>query len=265
MVQVLLDVVLLTGAIAALWSGVPGPAALLYVLAIANAAGLLLRRGAIVTAVAACFAYVGLLAHAFLADPTGTWASAVVLPALTAAAMLIASAWMVGAIAQRVATAEEALARRDEEVGRLEGVQRALANDLECGVLIADVTGRVRSANPAAPAHLGAFDGCRPRTRGQLAHPDARQRGAGAVSRDDRGRGRLRGVRSPRQRRLVAKAPRQADSARRHVQQSGGRAGPSPGHDPHPRARGATCRRRRRRARLAEVGRREKTSRTATA
>src|SRR5262249_42297093 len=58
-------------------------------------------------------------------------------------------------IAQRVGAAEEALARRDEEVDRLEGVQRALANDLECGVLIADVTGRVRSANPAAQHILG--------------------------------------------------------------------------------------------------------------
>jgi PAS domain S-box-containing protein len=154
-VQVLLDVALITGAIAAVWTGVPTSAAPLYVLAIANAAGLLLRRGAIMSAAASCLAFFALLSYAFAMGPDGVWISSVGLPALAATVMLIAGALMIGAIAQRVARAEEALVFRDEEVGRLEGVQRALANDLECGVLVADGGGRVRSANPAAQHILG--------------------------------------------------------------------------------------------------------------
>jgi len=148
--QVMLDVVLVAGAIAAVWNGVPGSAALLFFLPIANAAGLLLWRGACLTAVAASAAYLALLAQAWAVDPEGTWLSTVALPALGAAGMFVVAGLMVGALARRVAAAEEALARREEEVERLEGVQRALANDLECGLLIADVAGRVRSANPAA-------------------------------------------------------------------------------------------------------------------
>jgi PAS domain S-box-containing protein len=153
--QTVLDVLLVAGAVAAVWSGVPGSAALLFFIPIANAAGLLLERGALTTAAAASGAYFGLLARAVLADPEGTWAATLALPAVGASVMFFAGALMVGRLARRVAEAEEALARSGEEVERLEGVQRALANDLECGLLIADVSGRVRSANPAAQQILG--------------------------------------------------------------------------------------------------------------
>src|SRR5262249_33851599 len=68
---------------------------------------------------------------------------------------LIAGAFMVGSLAARLARAEEELAERRTEVDRLEGMQRALANSLESGVLVADGAGRVRSANPAAQQILG--------------------------------------------------------------------------------------------------------------
>ena len=56
-VQSVFDVLLLTGAIV-LARGVGSPLAVLYVLAVANAAGLLLMRGALVSALASSIAYV---------------------------------------------------------------------------------------------------------------------------------------------------------------------------------------------------------------
>src|SRR5262249_46230660 len=99
--QVMLDVVLVAGAIAAVWSGVPGSAALLFFLPIANAAGLLLWRGACVTALAASAAYFTLLSQAWVADPDGTWLATVGLPAAGGAGMFLVAGLMVGVLARR--------------------------------------------------------------------------------------------------------------------------------------------------------------------
>ncbi|MBM4265296.1 MAG: AAA family ATPase [Deltaproteobacteria bacterium] len=146
--QIFFDVVLLTGALAAV-RGMSGPLALLYVLPIANAAGLLMLPGAIVAAVAASLAHgtlVWALSSAGATDPV----EGLLLRTLVGAGCFLLAALGVGSISRRLETAEEELDTRRDEVGRLEGLHRALANGLECGVLVTDCNGRVRSANPAA-------------------------------------------------------------------------------------------------------------------
>jgi PAS domain S-box-containing protein len=154
-VQTIFDVLLLTGAIV-LARGVGSPMAVLYVLAIANAAGLLLMRGALVSALASSTAYVYLVAQqSALAGARDGVLLDVVAPALLGTSCLTIAAVLIGSLARRLAATERQLSLRDTEVSRLEGLQRALANGLESGLLVADPSGRVRSANPACQDILG--------------------------------------------------------------------------------------------------------------
>ncbi len=152
--QSIFDVVLLSGAIE-LASGAGTPLAVLYVLAIANAAGLLLMRGALVTAAASAAAYAASTYRMAVLIGSRSLLLDVVVPSLLASSCLILAAVVMGSLARRVAKAERELSAREREVSRLEGLHRALANGLESGLLIADVTGRVRSANPACQQILG--------------------------------------------------------------------------------------------------------------
>ncbi|MBY0280352.1 sigma 54-interacting transcriptional regulator [Candidatus Binatia bacterium] len=153
--QTVFDVLLLTGAIV-FARGVGSPMAVLYVLAIANAAGLLLMRGALVSALASSIAYVFLVVQqsALVGARDGVLLD-VVTPALLGTSCLTIAAVLIGSLARRLAAAESQLSLRDHEVSRLEGLQRALANGLESGLLVADQSGRVRSANPASQDILG--------------------------------------------------------------------------------------------------------------
>ncbi|MBM4242446.1 MAG: AAA family ATPase [Deltaproteobacteria bacterium] len=153
--QAVFDVLLLTGAIV-LARGVGSPLVIFYVLAIANAAGLLLMRGALVSALASSGAYVCLLVQqaALIGARDGILID-VVAPALLGTSCLVLAAVLIGSLSRRLATTEHELSLRDHEVSRLEGLQRALANGLESGLLVADPVGRVRSANPACQQILG--------------------------------------------------------------------------------------------------------------
>jgi len=152
--QMVFDVLLLTGAIE-LARGVGSPLAVLYVLAVANAAGLLLMRGALVSAVAASLAYVYLTVQTAAVVGTRGFLLEVFVPSLLGTSCLVLAAVLIGSLARRLAATEAELTLRDHEVSRLEGLQRALANGLESGLLVADVSGRVRSANPACQQILG--------------------------------------------------------------------------------------------------------------
>ena len=153
--QSVFDVALLTGAIV-LARGVGAPMAVLYVLAIANAAGLLLMRGALVSAAASSIAYVYLVVQqAALVGARDGVLLDVVAPALLGISCLTLAAVLIGSLARRLATTERELSLREGEVSRLEGLQRALANGLESGLLVTDPSGRVRSANPACQQILG--------------------------------------------------------------------------------------------------------------
>ena len=152
--QAILDVALLTGAIE-IARGIGSPLAVLYVLAIANAAGLLLMRGALVSAAAASVAYVYLtVQRAALIGNQGVLLD-VFVPSLLGVSCLMLAAVLIGSLSRRLAATEHELSLRDGEVSRLEGLQRALANGLESGLLVADPSGRVRSANPACQQILG--------------------------------------------------------------------------------------------------------------
>ncbi|MEW6269099.1 MAG: sigma 54-interacting transcriptional regulator [Thermodesulfobacteriota bacterium] len=152
--QSVFDVLLLTGAIE-LARGAGSPLAVLYVLAIANAAGLLLMRGALVSALASSIAWVFLTVEAARVTGSQSVLLDVVVPALLGASCLTLVAVAMGSLARRLAATERELSLRDSEVRRLEGLQSALANGLESGLLVADVAGRVRSANPACQQILG--------------------------------------------------------------------------------------------------------------
>jgi PAS domain S-box-containing protein len=152
--QMIFDVLLLTGAIE-LARGIGSPLAVLYVLAVANAAGLLLMRGALASAVAASAAYVYLTVQTAAVVGTRGMLLDVFVPSLLGTSCLMLAAVLIGSLAKRLDATEHELSLRDGEVSRLEGLQRALANGLESGLLVADVSGRVRSANPACQQILG--------------------------------------------------------------------------------------------------------------
>lgn len=149
--QIVFDVLLITGALGAMRAA-SGPMALLYVLPIANAAGLLLVPGAVAAAVASSVAYGALLVHAqhVVLAVGGSAPLDVGWPIVLAGTCFGLTAIGVGSVARRLADAEGQLERQRGEVDRLEELHRALANGLECGILVADREGRVRSANPAS-------------------------------------------------------------------------------------------------------------------
>ena len=149
--QIIFDVLLITGALGAL-GGVSGPMALLYVLPIANAAGLLMLPGAIAAAAVSSVAYGALTLHAqHVMVASGATPGVDVMWPISLAAICFGSIAMgVGGVARRVAFAERELRVHRAEMGRLEELHRAMANGLECGILVTDCDGRVRSANPAA-------------------------------------------------------------------------------------------------------------------
>jgi len=150
MVQMIFDVVLVSGGIG-LAGGAESPFVLLYALAIANAAGLLLMRGAVVTAVASSLSYAVLILWpiAFAGMPVNV-ARVIVAPIVLATVCLMVAAVMIGSLARRLYVAEQELEERQAEVQRLDRLQRAMANHLDSAVLLVDTAGRVRSANAAA-------------------------------------------------------------------------------------------------------------------
>ena len=153
-VQSVFDVLLLTGAIE-LARGAGSPLVVLYGLAIANAGALLLMPGAVISALASSLAFTFVTAHTASLVPGQSVLLDVVTPSLLGSSCLILAAVVMGSLARRLAATELELSLRDDEVSRLEGLQRALANGLESGLLVADVSGRVRSANPACQQILG--------------------------------------------------------------------------------------------------------------
>ena len=149
--QIVFDVLLITGALGAM-RGADGPMALLYVLPIANAAGLLMVPGAVAAAVASSVAYGALLLHGqhVVLAVGGLPTNDLAWPITLAAICFGLTAVGVGGVARRLEVAEGQLENHRDEVGRLEEMHRVLANGLECGILVTDCEGRVRSVNPAA-------------------------------------------------------------------------------------------------------------------
>ena len=149
--QILFDVLLLTGVLGVLGGG-NGPLAVLYILPIANAAGLLMLPGALTAALVASAAYGALLFHErHLTLAMGRVPDAIESGPLVVAAVAFAVVGLlVGYLARLLSRAEGAIEEHRAEVLRLEEMQRAVADGVECGILFTDGSGKVRSANPAS-------------------------------------------------------------------------------------------------------------------
>ena len=146
--QVVFDVLLLTGAIA-LVGHVEGPWILLYVLPITSAAGLLMLPGAFTAAGLSTVAYGVVIA----ADGYGFWELALWISFAGLAFAGVAA--LMGSLSRRLDSVEDELQQRERDMNRLEDVHRALAHGLECGVLVVGANEQVRSANPASQQILG--------------------------------------------------------------------------------------------------------------
>jgi two-component system, NtrC family, response regulator PilR len=146
--QVVFDVLLLTGAIA-LVGHIEGPWILLYILPITSAAALLMLPGAFTAAALSTIAY------AVIVGGAGDSHAATALWTGFAAIAFSGVAWAAGVLSRRLDSVEDELAQREREMNRLEDVHRALAHGLECGVLVVGANDQVRSANPASQQILG--------------------------------------------------------------------------------------------------------------
>ncbi|MDG1400173.1 MAG: sigma 54-interacting transcriptional regulator [Candidatus Binatia bacterium] len=76
---------------------------------------------------------------------------AIAVDGLALAALAVASGWL----AQKLEGAQQELFRTNAAMDRLSAVHAALATGLECGVVVLDGVGQIRSANPAAQRILG--------------------------------------------------------------------------------------------------------------
>jgi PAS domain S-box-containing protein len=145
--QVVFDVLLLTGAIA-LVGHVEGPWILLYILPITSAAGLLMMPGALTAAALSTVAYAVIIESDGYGLAEALWIS-------FAGLAFAGVAVLVGSLSRRLDSVEDELQQRERDMNRLEDVHRALAHGLECGVLVVGANEQVRSANPALQQILG--------------------------------------------------------------------------------------------------------------
>jgi two-component system response regulator PilR (NtrC family) len=153
-VQVAVDLVLVTLVILAT-GGLLSPLAVLYNVVILNTALLRLGRGIMATAAAAAVIYGALMA--WLASVFhGELAFA---PHAVSHGTIILSFFAIAALARyltaQLAAAENLLAAQQEDLGRIEVLQRLVANAVDNGLVVTDANGRVISANPTTAEILG--------------------------------------------------------------------------------------------------------------
>ena len=152
-VQIALDLGLVS-IVVVLSGGLESPLAVLYNLVVLNAALLRLDRGVLATAAAAALVYSAVLAA--IAVAAGTPLAGV---HLFTHATNIVSFFAIGVLARyltrQLSAAQTLLARQREELGRIETLQRLVANAVESGLVVTDGSGRITSANPTAIEMLG--------------------------------------------------------------------------------------------------------------
>ena len=139
--------------------GIDSPFAMLFHLVILNTASLRLGNGIMATAAAAALAYATLLA-ALSGMAPGDVALA---RQLFTHGTVVVSFFVIGALARyltdQITNAERMLAERQEELRRIETLQRLIANTVENGLIVTDLQGRIISANPAATEIVGRESG----------------------------------------------------------------------------------------------------------
>jgi transcriptional regulator with PAS, ATPase and Fis domain len=141
-------VILLTGAL-------ESPLPVLYNLVILNAALLRLGRGITTTAAAAALCYGGVLAIARATTPSDMHVAQHAFTHATNLLSFFAIAMLARYLTTQLASAENLLAQHREALGRVEALQRLVANTVDCGLVVTDASGRITSANPTAAEILG--------------------------------------------------------------------------------------------------------------
>jgi transcriptional regulator with PAS, ATPase and Fis domain len=141
-------VIVLTGAL-------ESPLPVLYNLVILNAALLRLGRGITATAAAAALCYGGVLAFVHATTPGNVHVAQHAFTHATNLLSFFAIAMLARYLTTQLASAENLLAQHREALGRIEALQRLVANSIDNGLVVTDAGGRVTSANPTAAEILG--------------------------------------------------------------------------------------------------------------
>jgi two-component system response regulator PilR (NtrC family) len=153
-VQLAVDLALVTLVIL-VTGGLESPLAVLYNVVILNAALLRLGPGITVTAAAASAVYGGLMTALAVQAPADLPVAEHVVSHTTIVLSFLAIAGLARYLVLQLRAAEALLAERQAEIGRIEIVQRLVANTLDNGLVVTDGAGRVLSANPTAAEILG--------------------------------------------------------------------------------------------------------------
>jgi transcriptional regulator with PAS, ATPase and Fis domain len=141
-------VIVLTGAL-------ESPLPVLYNLVILNAALLGLARGITATAAAAALCYGGVLAILRATTPDDVHVAQHAFTHATNLLSFFAIAMLARYLTTQLAAAENLLAQNREALGRVQALQRLVANAVDNGLLVTDAGGRITSANPTAAEILG--------------------------------------------------------------------------------------------------------------
>ena len=131
------------------------PLPVLYNLVILNAALLRLGRGITATAAAAALCYGGVLAFVHATMPGDVHVAQHAFTHVTNLLSFFAIAMLARYLTTQLASAENLLAQHREALGRIEALQRLVANSIDNGLVVTDAGGRVTSANPTAAEILG--------------------------------------------------------------------------------------------------------------
>jgi len=134
------------------------PLPVLYNLVILNAALLRLGRGITITAAAAALSYVATVAIVTALVPDAADPMRHLFTHATNVISFFAIASLARYLNRQLANAERMLEQQRQELGRIEGLQRQVANTVDHGLIVTDEAGRIASLNPSA-AEILSLDG----------------------------------------------------------------------------------------------------------
>ena len=144
-VQVTFDTLFVTG-IVLLTGGLPSPFPFLYHLIILNAAFLLFRRGAVVTATLAALSY-GALSGLPLPFHEDFHADRLSIHLIVHFASFYAIALLGGYLTHKLLRTETLLAEREQDLGRIKSLYQGVIHNLESGIFVTDTDGVIGYAN----------------------------------------------------------------------------------------------------------------------
>jgi transcriptional regulator with PAS, ATPase and Fis domain len=134
------------------------PLPVLYNLVILNAALLRLGRGITITAAAAALSYVATVAIVTALVPDAADPMRHLFTHTTNVLSFFAIAGLARYLNTQLASAERMVEQQRQELGRIEGLQRQVANTVDHGLIVTDESGRIASLNPSA-AEILSLDG----------------------------------------------------------------------------------------------------------